>query len=203
MRDLFRRIYYLLNRRKLEQELRQDMEAHREMMSPGCRKDFGNPALLTEKSHEAWGWTWLDRLVQDLRFGARLLKKSPALAFTAIAVLALGIGVNVSAFNIVDVMFFKPLPVRDPQSLVRFGVQSPHISTDEVPYPAARVYGQNSTGFSTVLEQTSAPMTLTGDLNETVLAGLVSANYFTELGGSPAFGRLFDWENDGAPGAPP
>src|SRR5215471_11134910 len=103
MREIFRRIYYLLNRRKLESELRQDMEAHREMMSADNRKDFGNPTLLSEKAREAWGWTWLDRLLQDLRFGARLLKKSPALAFTAIAVLALGIGVNVSAFNIVDV----------------------------------------------------------------------------------------------------
>src|SRR5215471_12214864 len=153
MRDLFRRIYYLLNRRKLEQELRQDMEAHREMMSPGCRKDFGNPALLTEKSHEAWGWTWLDRLFQDLRFGLRLLKKSPALWFTAIAVLALGIGVNVTAFNIIDVFLFKPLPVRDPRSLVQFVTRSREVHTSIVPYPAAVFYAEHNQVLSVVLVQ--------------------------------------------------
>src|SRR5215510_7095093 len=111
MREFFRRFYYLLNRRKLEQELRQDMEAHREMMSPQHRRDFGNPTLLRERSREAWGWTWMDRLLQDLRFGARRLRKSPSLTITAIIVLALGIGVNVTAFSLIDVFFFKPLPV--------------------------------------------------------------------------------------------
>src|SRR5690349_1101398 len=99
MGEFFRRIYYLLNRRRLERELQNDLEAHREMLGQSLRKDFGNPSLLREQAREAWGWGWLDRLLQDLRFGARLLKKSPALAFTAIAVLALGIGVNVTAFN--------------------------------------------------------------------------------------------------------
>src|SRR5215470_8188785 len=98
MGELFRRIYYRLNRRKMECELQNDMEVHREMLSPEARKDFGNATLALERSHEAWGWSWLDRLGQDLRFGARLLKKSPGLAFTAITVLALGIGVNVTAF---------------------------------------------------------------------------------------------------------
>src|SRR5262245_43428886 len=135
MGELFRRIYYLLHRRKLEQELQQDMEAHRQMMPLDSRKAFGNPALLQEKSREAWGWTWLDRLLQDLRFGARLLRKAPSLAFTAIVVLALGIGVNVTAFNLIDVFFFKALPVHDPQSLVRFTTEFPEGATTEVAYP--------------------------------------------------------------------
>ena len=49
MRELFRRLYYLLNRRRLERELHNDMEAHREMMSAENRRDFGNPALLRER----------------------------------------------------------------------------------------------------------------------------------------------------------
>lgn len=207
MNGFFRRIYYLFNRQRLERELQQDMEAHREMMSADSRKDFGNPTLLTEKSREAWGWSWLDRLFQDLRFGARLLKKSPALAFTAIAVLALGIGVNVTGFNIVDVMFFKVLPVRDPHSLVHFRAESPNSSYSEVPYPAVAAYAENNTGFSALLAQTSTAMTLTGTLtgeaNESVRAGLVSENYFSELGSSAAYGRLFDAKIDGAPDAPP
>src|SRR5215472_4059271 len=153
MGDFLRRINYLLNRRRLERELQNDIEVHREMMSAEDRKEFGNPTLLRERSREAWGWSWLDRLFQDLRFGLRLLKKSPALAFTAIAVLALGIGVNVTAFNIIDVFFFKPLPVRDPQSLVQFVTRGPEAHTSVVPYPAAAFYAEHNQVLSAVLVQ--------------------------------------------------
>ena len=107
MGEFFRRVYYLLNRSKLERELQTEIDFHREMLSAESRKDFGNPTLMRERSREVWGWGWLDRLAQDLRFGFRLLKKSPGVTFTAIMVLALGIGVNVTAFNLVDVIFFK------------------------------------------------------------------------------------------------
>ena len=203
MGDFLRRIHYLLNRRRLERELQNDIEVHREMMPAEDRKEFGNPTLLRERSREAWGWSWLDRLVQDLRFGLRLLKKSPALAFTAIAVLALGIGVNVTAFNLVDVMFFKPLHVRDPYSLLRFTAESPTLSSSEVPYPAALFYGDQSSMLSAVLTQTSTDMTLNGAANESVRAELVSVNYFSELGAGAAYGRLFDPQSDALPDAPP
>jgi predicted permease len=203
MGDLFRRIYYLLNRRKLERELQNDIDVHREMLSPESRRDFGNPTLMRERSREAWGWGWLDRVAQDLRFGARLLRKSPGLVFTAITVLALGIGVNVTAFNLMDVMFFKPLRVRDPLSLVRFTLESPTASSSEVPYPAAVFYGENSPALSAVLAQASTHMTLTEKTNQEVTAGLVSANYFSELGASAGYGRLFDLRIDDAPDASP
>jgi len=203
MGEFFRRVYYLLNRRKLERELQNDIDAHREMLSEAARKDFGNVALARERAREAWGWGWLDRLLQDLRFGARLLRKSPGLVFTAVIVLALGIGVNVTAFNLMDVLFFKPLRVRDPLSLVRFTMKSSTSSSDQVPYPAAAFYGDNSRALSAVLTQTSTHMTLTGETNQEVSAGLVSANYFSELGVSAGYGRLFDPKVDDTPDAPP
>src|SRR5882757_7586289 len=140
MGGFFRRVYYLLNRRKLERELQNDIDFHREMLSAESRKDFGNATLMRERSREGWGW--VDRLMQDLRFGARLLKKSPGLALTAIMVLALGIGVNVTAFNIIDVFYFRPLPVRDPNSLVRFTTSGAEIQSTEDTYPAAMFYRQ-------------------------------------------------------------
>src|SRR5258708_10692228 len=140
MGEILRRINYLLHRRRMERELQEEIEAHREMMSPEGRKDFGNPSVVREQAREAWGWGWLDRMFQDLLFGVRLLRKSPALAFTAIAVLALGIGVNVTAFNIADVMFFKPFAVHDPHTLVRFSAKSPTMSSAEIAYPAAMVH---------------------------------------------------------------
>jgi len=57
MGDFLRRIKYLLNQRRLERELQNDIEVHREMMSAEDRKDFANPTLLHERSREAWGWS--------------------------------------------------------------------------------------------------------------------------------------------------
>ena len=202
MGEIFRRIHYLLNRRKLERELQNDIEFHREMLSGESRKEFGNASLMRERSRETWGWGWVDRLMQDLRFGSRLLKKSPGLAFTAITVLALGIGVNVTAFNLVDVMFFKPLHVRDPHSLVRFNAISPMSSSNLVSYPAMAFYGQ-SAALSAVLAHTSTRVTFTEETNQEIRASLITANYFNELGSSAAYGRLFDAKTDDQPDAPP
>jgi predicted permease len=201
MNDFFRRVYYLLNRRRLEQELQNDIDVHREMLPPDARKDFGNPTLARERSREAWGWGWLDRLCQDVRFGSRLLKKSPGLAVTAIVVLALGIGVNVTAFNIIDVAFFKPLPVRDPHSLVRFTSQFQDGTSTEVPYPAAEFYREHNHVLSSVIVQRWTNMTLSQQTTESVRAGMVSANYFSELGTRAAYGRLFS-PDDNAHAAP-
>src|SRR5437899_11622352 len=100
MGEFFRRIYYLLNRSKLERELQNDIEFHRKMLSGETCKEFGNATLMRERSREAWGWGWLDRLVQYLRFGAGLLKKPPGLVFTAITFVELGGGAIVTPVNI-------------------------------------------------------------------------------------------------------
>ena len=176
MAEFFRRIYYLLNRSRLDRELQNDIEAHRDMMSPDNRSDFGNPSLLRERSREAWGWSWLDRLFQDLQFGARLLRKSPALALTAIAVLALGIGVNVTAFTLVDVMFFKPLPVRDPHSLMRFTTTFPNGSSTQVAYPAIQFYRRHNSVLSEVLAQDGTQMAINEETTSPVRAAIVTAN---------------------------
>ena len=66
-----------------------------------------------------WGWTWLDRLIQDLNYGARILARSPGFTIMVVLVLAIGISVNVSAFSLFDMVALKALPVRDPGSIVR------------------------------------------------------------------------------------
>jgi hypothetical protein len=119
MGEIFRRIRYLINRRRFHEELESDMEFHREMAARAGRNNFGNTLRIGEQAREAWGWTWLDRLFQDLRYAVRVLARSPGFTLTAVLVLAIGIGVNVAAFTVFDVVALAPLPVRDPGSLVR------------------------------------------------------------------------------------
>ena len=63
MGELFRRLYYLLNRTRLQQELQNDMEFHREMSARAEKTNFGNMLRMQEQAREAWGWMWLERLM--------------------------------------------------------------------------------------------------------------------------------------------
>ena len=104
MNELFRRIRYRLNRRRWDADLEADMEFHREMVAHAGRQNFGNMLRLREEAREAWGWTWIDRLGQDLRYGFHVMARSPGFTLMAVLVLAIGIGVNVSAFSLFDMV---------------------------------------------------------------------------------------------------
>jgi len=202
MGKLLRRIYYLINRRRVDAELESDMEFHREMAARAGRSNFGNTLRMREQAREAWGWTWLDRLAQDLSYATRTLKRSPGFTVTAVLVLAIGIGVNVAAFSFFNMVALEPLPVRDPGSLVRLQRRSPEIISSEMPYATAKFYGDHAKTLSAVLTMMGARLSLEDDLNP-VSTNFVSANFFKELGATAAYGRLLDTERDEAANAPP
>src|SRR5215475_1844202 len=111
-----RRVWYLLNRSRLERALEEEMNAHREMMGEPAR--FGNSLRLREQSRDVWGWNWLDALCRDVRYGVRSLRRQPTSASAAILTLALGIAATTIIFSVVDAELWRPLPFPHPEQLV-------------------------------------------------------------------------------------
>jgi len=75
-----------------------------------ARREFGNPTFITEHTVDSWRYTFLNTLIQDVRYGLRGFRKNPGYAATAVLSLALGIGANVAIFRLFDALLFRPLP---------------------------------------------------------------------------------------------
>jgi len=121
--EWLRRFSYLLNRRRFERSLQEEMEAHREMLREPIR--FGNTLRLREASHDVWGWNWLDDLCRQFRYALRILRREPTFTLTAILTLALGIATSTTAFSIVDAELWRPLPFSNPDELVAIYSRGP------------------------------------------------------------------------------
>src|SRR5262245_29707207 len=115
--EWFRRVQYLVNRSRHDAELRREMESHRAMMAAPVQ--FGNTVKIREDARDVWGWRWLDDIVRDVRFAARLLAKSPGFTVIAVGSLALATGATTAIFSIVHSVLLRPLPLAAPDRLVQ------------------------------------------------------------------------------------
>jgi predicted permease len=191
MGAFLRRLRFLLQRNRMARELASEMEFHREMAAAhGNHTRFGNTLRMQEQAREAWGWMWIDRFSQDLRYGARTLRRNPAFTITALLVLAIGIGANVTAFSLFDLFALKPLPIRDPGSIVRLERRSPENVTPEMSYFSVAFYRDDAKTLSAVMATLgSPPIEFERDV-QPVSVNFATANYFSELGTRPALGTL-------------
>ena len=187
--ELWRRVWYLLNRSRYERELRDEMQAHREMRSAyGPR--FGNELRLREEAADVWGWAWLERLRQDVRFGTRLLVRAPLFSLTAILVLSLGVGVNLAAFQMLDAIAFSSLPVPAPDSLVKLTRRHPGGTSTSFSYPAFDFYRSAGGPLGSAYALAYGSVTLGDDRSRRVDVEFVTGSYFTDLAARAAEGRL-------------
>ena len=141
--------------------------------------------------------------VGDLRFGARLLRRSPGFTVTAALMIALGIGANTTIFSVLNALLLRPLSgmVR-PDELVMIGRTQNGQGFDTFSYPDYVDYRAGARSLSAVAASfVTAAHLSTGGASERVRAELVSGNYFSTLGTRAAAGRLLRRDDDGAPGA--
>ena len=187
---------------------RQIAENLRSGMSPAearteALRSFGNPALLRDQAHDTWSWLWLERVMRDLRYAIRQLRKSPAYALTAVCMLALGLGAPAAMYTVVDRVLLRPLPYDHPDQLVKiqesgskgpleFG--SPYLDLRQWT-DAARLLHHIAFYGSDNLKAVSYLQSNAGVTH--VTAPLISANLWDTLGVQPVLGRGFtpgtDW----------
>ncbi|HEY7617906.1 MAG TPA: ABC transporter permease, partial [Terriglobales bacterium] len=143
---------------------------------------------------------WEDEMIQDLRYGARMLMKNPGFTLIAVLTLALGIGANTAIFSLVNTVLLRPLAVAQPERLMRIYTRgSQHTS-----FPNYRDLAEGNEVFSELAGHGVITLNLRqGETMSRVFGELVTGNYFAALGVRPASGRTFGTETDGAPGAHP
>ena len=153
LRAIVSRLTFMLARRRLDEDMRLEIDAHldslteryrRQGMSPdeayiAARRQFGNTALLRQDIREMNGIAWIEHTVQDVRHALRQLARSPAFTGIVIVTLALGIGSTTAIFSVVEAVLLRPLPYPEADRLVRI-IERPaeQVNDDRLPAIARR-----------------------------------------------------------------
>lgn len=213
-----RRVRYSFQKQRLEENLDDELEFHIEMrtqefvargMVPEearrhALKQFGNSTLLRERTRDMDTIRSFETLLQDLRYGLRMLRKAPGFTTVAVLSLALGIGANTAIFSLIDAVMLKTLPVDNPDQLVSFSRDSPTGEGESFTYPAfEQLRGANEL-FSSVFGFAYRPVGVrTGRVPEPAAAQLVSGDYFRGLGVAAVVGRALVPDDDRPLGGQP
>ncbi len=147
----------------------------------------------------------MNALLQDFRFGFRVLSKNPGFATVAVLCLAVGIGASTAMFSLVNAVLLRPLPVEQPDRLVRlWETRDGTLEYGWIAYSSYEFYRDNNHSFTGLTTQIPARFNVSGrDRTARVTGAVVTGNYFSLLGVTPALGRGFLPEEDQTPGTHP
>jgi predicted permease len=193
-----------------DEELNEELRSHLEMakreaeergLSPeeaetAARRELGNEIQIKEVTREMWGGRWLERLIQDGRYGLRLMRRSLAFSTVAVVTLALGIGASAAVFSIVNAVLLRPLPFRNPERLVRVWEASARSSRNVVNGWNLLDWRERTRTLDAIAAIQGLPAISlnAGGEAEPVRATLVTPEYFQILGVPAAYGRVFGAE---------
>ncbi|HKA18648.1 MAG TPA: ABC transporter permease [Blastocatellia bacterium] len=214
--ELGRRLQMLLRRDEFDSDLEEEMKLHIQMRvdqqikegvsekaaQAAARRQFGNVLSLREQSQDAWGWRWLEQLVQDVRYGIRTIFRAPGFATITVLTLALGIGGTTAIFSAVYPILFQPLPYPNSDRITMIWEIGREGKRDEGTFGMYRELAERNQSYDSIAEIKPWQPTMTGvDQPERLDGQRVSATYFKVLGIAPALGRDFQQSEDQLNGA--
>ncbi|MBL8169972.1 MAG: ABC transporter permease [Acidobacteria bacterium] len=200
-------------RRRKDEELDAEIQSHldeaiRDRIARGeapdearanALREFGNVGLVKEVTREMWGWAWVEQLLQDLRFGLRMLRKNPGFSLIAILTLALGIGATTAIFSVVNAVLLRSLPYHEPDRLVLLSYYRERVLNDYANAAEYLEWRTQTKAFAQMAAYRFDVADLTGNGEpERLKVGYASADCFATLGVTPARGRAFTPEEDRA-----
>jgi len=210
VREILRRLATLVHRDRFRRELHEEIQHHLDLKTQSGIKsglapdqarsaaqlEFGNSLLVREQGRDAWGWLWIDRLGQDLRYGLRQLRRSPGFTLVAVLTLALGVGANAVIFSAVNAVILHPLPFKDAD-----GILTPWVTANQgvifsgpatVCGPDYREWQKKTDVFAEIAGFSGRTANLTGrGVPERLIGTQVTASLLPLLRLTPAFGRAF------------
>src|SRR5881398_468395 len=207
VRAWFSRLFGVFSKDRRNAEMAEEIQAHVDLlierniaagMLPhearnAALRQFGSVEQIKEVAREQRVWRWADEFVQDVRFGARMLWRSPGFSIIAILCLTLGIGTNAAVFSWIEGILIRPYPLVAHQGRM-FALAGTTRGAERggLSYPDFVDLEKNSTLFESFIIDRIVGTTLSvGDRAERASGGLVSANYFNALGVQPMRGRGF------------
>jgi len=179
---------------ELEEERQRDAGVSEQDAPYAARQDFGNLTRVKEATRQMWAGQFFERLGQDVRFGFRMLWRSPGFSLLAILCLTLGIGANAAVFSWIEGILFRPFPaVAHQENLFALtGTTRSEPGRDDVSWPDFNDLRKNSTLFDSFIADKIMGTTLSiGGRAERATGSIVSANYFDALRVHPILGRGF------------
>ena len=193
-------------RRRVDRDLADEMAAHIEekiahLREQGVseaeartrvRRQFGNLTLQREASREAWGWSGIERVLKDIRFGGRVLAKNRGFTGTAVLVIALGIGMNTAMFSAVKAVLLSSLPYPHPDRLVELSQVNSEGHSMNASWPDFVDWRAQSRSFAQLATYDADHVTFSGKFTaRRIRMGVVSSGFFESLASQAAIGRTF------------
>ena len=213
------RLRSLFRRQAADQELDEELRYHLEQKTQqyiaqgtppqearrAALLEMGGLEKRKEECRDARQVHWLENFVRDIRFGFRMLRKSPGVTVVVVIALALGVGANTAIFSVVNGFLLRPLPVPSPEQITVLAIQQKDapVGSGGFSYPGFVDFRTQAGSVADIFGMVIGTIQFTAnDQSEECFANYVSGNFFTALGLQPAAGRLYLPSEGETPGEP-